>query len=103
MAGFSLAPAPGGNASALNVTAAGVIKASPGILCRVLIVAPGTAGNLVLNDTTTVGSASAANTILTVAFGNLAVGQVIYLNWPCLNGIVVSAVPTGSQISISYV
>lgn len=93
---------PGGLFAAINVTAAQAFKALPGILFRVCIVVVGSAGNLTLNDCATTGTASAANTILTVAFGSLTVGQVIYLEWPCGTGITLSAIPTGGQVSLSY-
>lgn len=93
----------GGLKSVLDVTAAAVIKASPGRLAKIMIVAPGTGGVLTINDCASVGAAATANEILTIAFGSLTVGQVIEFDWPCAVGIVVSAVPSGgSQISVSY-
>jgi hypothetical protein len=91
---------PGGNSAALNVTAAAVIKATPGLLYRINVVTAGSAGNLVLNDTTTTGGATTANEIISIPFGSLPV--TIPLGWPCASGIVVSAVPTGSQFTISF-
>lgn len=93
---------PGGISAALNVTAAAVIKGVSGVLVRILVNAPGTAGNLTVNDVATTGGAAAANQILTIAFGSLTVGQVIALEWPCGTGIVVSAVTTGGAFAISY-
>lgn len=94
--------AAGGVNSALDITAAKVIKATPGRLIRVVVNVVGTAGSLTLNDTTTTGGAAAANQILTIAFGSLTVGQVLTLEWPCSSGIVVSAVPTGGQVAVSF-
>jgi hypothetical protein len=94
---------PGGAQSALNVTAAAVIKASPGTVMRIVVVAAGSGGNLTVNDVCTTGAAAAANEIFTMAQSALSVGQVITLEFPVKNCITVSAVPTGSpQLSISY-
>ena len=170
----------GGNKSALNITAAAVIKASPGTLYRISVSAPGTTpGSMTWNDTNnllaaqtitaitqaaqgtvtvstgggsnpfTVGNtitfqsivgmtqlnglsgtitaiggvttawtatfninttaftawasggtatgAGVGNQILTVPFGSLSSGQVIILDWPCLNGISISAVPSAGS------
>ena len=92
--------------SKLNITAAAVVKATPGRISKIVVVAPGTtSGNLTVNDSATVAGASAANTILDTPFSDLTAGQVIDLgNWPCVNGIVISAVPgAGSPIfAVSY-
>lgn len=88
-----------------NITAAAVVKATPGTLATVTCIAPGTtSGALTLNDCAAVADAAATNEILTVAFGDLKAGQVITLNWPCKTGIVVSAVPgAGSpQFAVAY-
>lgn len=96
--------APGGTQSALNLTAAQVVKATPGRLIKLLVVAPGSAGSLTVNDCATTGAAAATNEILTIAFGSLSIGQVIALDWPCSVGIVVSLVPSAGspQFSISF-
>ena len=101
----ALAVTPGGISSTLNVTAAAVIKAAPGRLCKIHVVAPGTTGGaLTINDLTTTTGSAASNTILSVPFGSLTAGQVIALDWPCLVGIAVTAVPTGGSpiYSISW-
>jgi len=90
------------NSTALNQSAAAVIKATPGILCRVVIGTVGTAGSLTFNDIDTVGGAAAANQIVSLAYGDLTAGQVIDLEFPCKTGIVLSAIPTGGVISVSY-
>ena len=92
-----------GSASAY-VAAAGVIKASPGRVMRIVVVIPGSAGKFELNDTTTTTGASALNEIFTMAQSNGAwlEGAIFLLAWPCTSGIVVSAVPTGGRVSISY-
>ena len=93
--------------SALNQTAAAVIKATPGRLAKIIIVAPGTtSGAFTFNDCATTGAAAAANEIFTIAYNATAnvAGAVITLDWPCLVGIVLSAVPGGGSpiINISY-
>jgi hypothetical protein len=95
----------GGLSSSLNITAAKVVKATPGRIARVVVSAPGTtSGALTLNDCATTGAAAAANQILSIPFGSMTSGQVINLDFPCAVGIVVSAVPgAGSPIyAISY-
>jgi hypothetical protein len=93
---------PGGLYAALNVTTAQALSTSQSILCAILIVAPGSAGSLTINDCATTGAASAANTIFTALYTSLTVGQVIVLNWPCGTGLTVSAIPTAGQISMSF-
>ena len=94
----------GGASSTLNITAAAVIKATPGRLCKIIVIAPGSAGNLVINDLAATSGSTAANTVVTLAFGSMTAGQVITLDWPCAVGIAVTAVPSaGSPIfSISW-
>lgn len=90
----------GGTKSALNLTAATVIKATPGRLAKITVVGGGTAsmGAFTLNDCATTGAASAANEIATIPSGAVA-GTSITIDWPCLVGIVLSAVPSaGSPI-----
>lgn len=88
----------GGTSSHLDITAAVVIKASAGRLRKITVSAPGTtSGALTLNDAATVGAAAAANQIVSIPFASLSAGQVIDLDWPCVNGIVVSAVPGGGS------
>lgn len=86
----------------LNMVAANVIKATKGVLKRVIVIAPGTtSGAWTLNDCATTGAATAANTILNLPFNasNNVAGAVINLDIPCAVGIVLSAVPgAGSPI-----
>ena len=102
--GGNLAVSGGGASSTLNITAAAVIKATPGRLCKIIVIAPGSAGNLVINDLAATTGSTAANTVVTLAFGSMTAGQVITLDWPCAVGIAVTAVPSaGSPIfSISW-
>lgn len=95
-------PVLGGVKSTLNMTAAAVIKAAPGRIGKIIIVAPGTtSGAFTFNDCATIGAVAAGNEILTIPYNaaeNLA-GTVIDIDWPCLVGIVLSAVPgAGSPI-----
>lgn len=176
----------GGNNSALNLTAAALIKGSPGIIYRAVIIAPGgTGGAFTLNDAnalvtakTITGITVATNAVVTLSTGgstnpfavgntisfasvggmtqiNTVVGQVtaiggvttawtvttninssafsawttagtaasfsaqnqiitipqggttgaVYtVDWPCLNGILLSAVPTASSpiLAVAY-
>jgi hypothetical protein len=97
----------GDTKSALNITAATVIKATPGRLAKIIIVAPGSgSGAFTFNDCATTGAASAANTVFTLAYNATAnvAGAVINLDWPFLVGIVLSAVPGAGAptVSVSY-
>ena len=85
----------GGTDSALNLTGTTVIKNSAGRLARVTVIASNTAGDAVFNDCATTGAAAAANQILIVP-QNTAKGTVIYVNWPCNAGIVLSALGGGT-------
>ena len=93
---------PGGIYSVLDITAAAVIKSAPGILACVLIQIVGSAGSLVLNDCATTGAATVANQVINLAYSKLSPAQTITLQWPCQAGIVVSALPTGAQVSIAF-
>lgn len=93
---------PGGLYSALNVTAAAVVKASAGLIYRITINTAGSAGTLTINDAATTGAAAAGNVVYNAAFGALTGGSVVTLEFPMLNGIVVSAIPTGAVIAIAY-
>lgn len=93
-----------GKLSALNITAASVVKAGAGRVARVVVLGVvGTGGALTINDCATTGAATTANQIFTIA-GTVAVGTILLLDFPVTTGIVVSAVPTGGtpQFAISY-
>lgn len=97
----------GGLLSKLNMTAANVIKAAPGRVSKLIVIAPGsTSGGWTLNDCASVGAAAASNQIWLQAYNGAAnvEGEVIDLDWPCAVGIVLSTVPgAGSPIlAISY-
>ena len=85
-----------GSSSTLNVTAATVIKASAGRVCRIAVVVAGSATGAIYDHATTsgVGAGHQIFTINDVA-GNYQV------DWPCSNGIVV--VPgTGMTVAVTY-
>lgn len=97
----------GGLLTVLNLTAPTVIKSTPARLARIIIIAPGsTSGAFTLNDCATTGAAAAANVIWTLPYNgtyNIA-GQIYQPDWPCLTGLVLSAVPgAGSPIiAVAY-
>lgn len=98
--------ADGGN-NWTQVTQAAVIKAIPGRLCKITVIAPGsTGGTFTFNDCKTTGAAASGNQVFNIAYNaatNVA-GNIWALDWPCLNGIVCSAVPTGGSpiINVSW-
>lgn len=93
----NLGPRPGGNASKLNITAATVVKASPGTVYKVNVVVAGSAPGTV-NDCATTGAAAAANEI--AAIPN-TVGPVEIGPFPTFVGIVV--VPgTGQTLAVAF-
>lgn len=79
----------GGSASALNVTASTVVKATPGKVTRVIVNTVIATAAVTINDTTTTGGAAAANLVLTIPVGTVA-GTVFTIDWPCAAGIVAS-------------
>ena len=93
----------GGFRQLLNINAPVVVKALPGKLFRIVINAPGSAGQLTLNDNNQTGATNvAANQILSLAFSALSAGEILELNWPVSTGICISSMPTGGQVSVSY-
>ena len=85
-----LVPRYGGNASKLNITAATVVKPTPGTLFRFSVTTAGAAG--AVYDANTTGGNIAANLIATLP----ATVGVYELEWPCSNGILVS--PGAAQV-----
>jgi hypothetical protein len=97
----------GGIHSALNITSASVVKSSSGTLFSIIIQNAGSSGNLIINDSATIGGAATSNQILSFTAAQLAsLIQKCFpvaLDFPCLNGITVSAVPAGSPVfAIAY-
>lgn len=85
-----------GKTPALDITAAAVIKATPGRLMRIsVLVAGSTTGTA--NDVATTAGAAVANQFFTIP---TAVGTYD-VDWPCATGIVV--VPgTGQTLAVSF-
>lgn len=97
----------GGTKSLLNIGAAVAIKATPGRVRKFVVVAPGSSsGAFTLNDCATTGAAAASNLIWSLAYNAAAnvIGAVFTLDWPCLVGITLSAVPgSGTPLcAVSY-
>lgn len=87
---------PGGARSALDITAATVVKASAGVLYRVSVTTAGSAAGSVYDYASTSGQGASD---LVASIPN-AVG-VTELLWPCNTGILI--VPgTGQIVSVSY-
>jgi len=85
-----------------NSIATGVVKGSAGKAIGILVVTPGTAGSLTLNNCATVGAATGGNQIVSYLASGMYAGQVIDVNFTCDTGVVVSAMPTGGQFTIIY-
>lgn len=93
--------------AALNITAAAAIKATPGRLARIVILAPGTtSGAFTFNNCATTGAATTANQVFTLPYNgtNNIAGAVFDISVPCSVGIVCSAVPgAGSpRVLVTY-
>jgi len=98
----SILSSAGGQHSALALPAgANLVKATPGRIVRLSVLALGTAGNLMVNDCATIGAVTSANTIYEMGFAGATEGLVVDLQFPCTYGIVVT-VPTGGMVSVSY-
>lgn len=97
---------PGGD-NWTQVTAAAVITAKPGRLCKIVVQAPGsTSGAFTFNDCAATADAATGNQIFTIAYNATAnvAGAIFALDWPCKTGIVCSAVPGGGTpvINVSW-
>lgn len=89
----------GGNASSLNIQAAGVVvKATPGTIWSVNVNTANTVAGGIY-DCATVGTATVANLIKAIPIG--LVGEILNGPFPCLVGIVVIPGTTGVA-SASY-
>ncbi len=92
----------GGQLSALALPAGqNLVKASPGRIFRIVVTTAGTAGTFAVNDAASLGAVAASNLVFSI-LNTTAAGNVITLEFPCLNGIVVT-VPTTGVVSVSYV
>jgi hypothetical protein len=86
----------GGTSSQLNITAATLVKATPGRLVKIEVTTAGSAAGAAYDAATTSGNV-AANLIAPLPD---TVGGIV-LDWPCQNGILI--VPgTGQVLSVSY-
>jgi hypothetical protein len=99
---FGVPPAAVVNSLYANVTAAAVVKGSPGKAIRVMVVTPGTGANFTLNNCATVGAATAGNKVIDFLASGLFAGQIIEVQFVCDTGIVVSSCPTGGQFTVEY-
>lgn len=88
----------------INITAPVVVKAAPGRVARMFVISPGTAGALVLNDTTALPSAAAANEIFYVPYNatNMYAGNTVMNQAPMKSGITISQVPAGFQGTLVF-
>jgi hypothetical protein len=94
----------GGSVSALNITTPSVIKASPGRIVKVIVVASNASGPVTLNDCAITANVAAANLIFTIA-QSTAAGTVINLEWPCDVGITINGGSSslgGGTFAIAY-
>lgn len=82
----------------LNITAATVVKARPGIVGTVVVNAAVT-GNLTVNDVATTGGVAAGNLVYSAA--TPAAGTVVKLDFPCRFGIVVTPGSAGT-VAVSF-
>jgi hypothetical protein len=96
-----IVPRPGGTSSKLNVTAPTVIKATPGTVYRVVVVAAATGGTFGIYDAATTGGASATTAIFQAAASWPAAGTVLYLEFSCNTGIVVNP-GTAGVVAVSF-
>jgi phage terminase large subunit-like protein len=95
----NLATENGGTRQTYDITAAAVIKATPGRLRRIVVQVAGSAGSWTFNDCATVAAAAASNQIATLAYNatGLVAGMPVTFDWPCAVGIVVSVVPSAGS------
>ena len=96
MALYPNGPTPYGNATALGITAATVVKAAPGVVVTVSVIVAGSAAGAIYDATSTSGN-SATNQVAPI----LATAGTYAVKMPCTTGIVV--IPgTGQTVAISY-
>ena len=103
----------GGVNSVLNVTQATAVATGARRLRKISIVSGGSTSGFTVNDaaTTTAATTSGSTQSNVIWFANTTAvtaivnaGGVINFDWPCTNGITVSAVPSAGspQIAVSY-
>jgi hypothetical protein len=85
---------PGGNQVAYGVTAAAIIKSTPGIACRVICLGAGSISMYDANVTNSTTNATTTNAISSTnqfySNSTMTLGQTIELLVPCATGIAVS-------------
>lgn len=86
-----------GTGSALNLTAATVVKSTAGRCVRITVVVAGSAAGTA-NDVATTGAVAAANEFFSIPN---TVGTY-FLDWPCAAGITI-APGTGQTVAVSYI
>lgn len=87
----------GGTKTVLNITAATVIKATPGRIARVSVIVAGSTNGSIYDHATTSGVAAANQVgVIPEAIGSYDISL------PCLVGIVVTP-GTGQTIAVSYI
>lgn len=98
---------PGGSSAALNVSAAtgsglAGIKGSAGVVMRIIPNTIGTTNPLTLNDLALNTGAAAANQVISIPVASMVAGVPITIEAVFLNGLVISAFPTGGSYTITY-
>lgn len=86
---------PSATASALNITAATLLKAGRGYIVRISVIVAGTAGTI--NDAATVGAAATANEIGAIP----ATVGVVPFEFPYFAGLVITP-GAGQTVSVAY-
>jgi len=89
-------PGAAGSNVALNITAATVLKATPGVLISVSVIVAGSAVGGVFDTTTT----TPANQFGVVPIA-VTTEPLVY-EWRCLNGIMIVP-PTGGTVAVLFV
>lgn len=90
-----------GSTSRYNITAATVVKATPGRVCKIVVQTIATGGTVAINDCATTGAAAIGNQVYSIGTPWLAAGTVLNIDWPCTTGIVVTP-GTGGVVSVSF-
>ncbi len=80
-----------------GVNAAGVIRASPGRLVRIIVTTAGSAATLTVNDNAT----AASGAVLFAAPGTAVQGTIYLIDEPCLNGIYLTP-GTGQVVNVIH-
>lgn len=100
---------PGGNSTALNITAAtgaGAVgiknPAATGVVMRIIPNTLGTTNPLTLNDLAVNTGAAAANQVISIPVASMVAGVPITIEAVFQNGLVISSFPTGGSYVITY-